>query len=96
MRQSRTLLVALVLAGDMIGIAKFAESAAAEETIKPGEIITADNAARVKDLLAPGTYWKVLHGMQLKIAPTERIDWPQPYQEATEKYSSQVSLSADH
>ena len=33
--------------------------------------------------------------MSLKIAPTERIDWPPPYKEATEKYSAQVRLSPD-
>ncbi len=32
----------------------------------------------------------------MKIVPTERIDWPPPYKEATEKYSSQVRLSPDH
>ena len=32
----------------------------------------------------------------VKIVPTERIDWPPPYKEATEKYSSQVRLSDDH
>jgi hypothetical protein len=95
MRRSSTLLVVLVLVVDLIGIPIRAGAGAAEETVKPGDVITADNAARVKDLLAPGTYWKLLHGMQLKIVPTERIDWPSPYREATEKYSSQVNLSAD-
>ena len=33
--------------------------------------------------------------MQMKIVPTQRIDWPPPYKDATEKYSSQVSLSSD-
>jgi hypothetical protein len=32
----------------------------------------------------------------LKIAPTDRIDWPPPYRETTEKYSAQVKLSPDH
>ena len=95
MRQSRTSLAALVLIVDLIAIAMPAGSVTAEEPLKPGDVITANSALRVKDLLAPGTYWKVLHEMQLKIAPTERIDWPLPYREATEKYSAQVSLSAD-
>jgi hypothetical protein len=68
----------------------------AQAQVKPGDFITPDNAAQAKDLLSPGTYWKVLHGMTLKIVPTERIDWPPPYQEATEKYSPQVKLSPDH
>jgi hypothetical protein len=64
--------------------------------VKPGDFITANNASLVKDLLAPGVYWRVQHGMTMQIVPTERIDWPPPYREATEKYSPQVTLSADH
>ncbi len=63
--------------------------------VKPGDFITPDNATKVKDLVSPGEYLRVLHGMSLKIAPTERIDWPPPYKEATEKYSAQVRLSPD-
>ena len=33
--------------------------------------------------------------MSMKIVPTERVDWPPPYKDATEKYSSQVRLSQD-
>ena len=29
------------------------------------------------------------HGMTMKIVPTVRVDWPPPYKDATEKYSSQ-------
>jgi Protein of unknown function (DUF1329) len=64
--------------------------------VKPGERITADNAAAVRDLVSPGVYYKVAHGMQLNIVPTTRVDWPPPYKDATEKYSSQVRLSKDH
>src|SRR3984885_4902077 len=64
--------------------------------VKPGDMIGADNAARVKDLVSPGVYYKVTHGMQMKITPTERVDWPPPYKDATEKYSAQVRLSQDH
>ena len=31
----------------------------------------------------------------MKITPSERVDWPPPYKDATEKYSSQVRLSQD-
>jgi hypothetical protein len=64
--------------------------------VKPGDFITPENGSRVKDLVSPGVYYKVQHGMTMKIAPTERIDWPPPYKDATEKYSSQVRLSKDH
>jgi len=63
--------------------------------VKPGDYITVDNAPKVKDLVSPGVYWRVQNGMTMKIVPTERIDWPPPYKEATEKYASQVRLTTD-
>ncbi len=70
--------------------------ASANATVKPGDVITPANAAQVKDLVSPGVYYAVTHGMHMDIVPTDRIDWPPPYREATEKYSSQVRLSSDH
>jgi len=64
--------------------------------VKPGDMIGAENAAKVTDLVSPGVYYKVTHGMQMKITPTQRVDWPPPYKDATEKYSAQVRLSQDH
>jgi hypothetical protein len=64
--------------------------------VKPGDVINPDNAPKVRELLSPGTYWKLQHGMTLTIVPTERIDWPPPYKDATEKHSAQVRLSPDH
>jgi hypothetical protein len=64
--------------------------------VKPGDFITPENASRVKELMAPGAYYKVERGMTMKIVPSQRIDWPPPYKEATEKYSGQVRLSNDH
>ena len=76
------------------GLTFFADPATAD--VKPGDFINAQNAEKVKDLVSPGVYWRVQHGMTFKVVPTERIDWPPPYKEATEKYSSQVRLSDDH
>jgi Protein of unknown function (DUF1329) len=64
--------------------------------VKPGDVITAQNADKVKDLVSPGVYYMVKHDMRMHIVPTERVDWPPPYKEATEKYSAQVRLSADY
>ena len=61
--------------------------------VKPGDEITPDNASMVVDLVSPGNFYLVKQGMRLKIVPTSRLDWPPPYKAATEKYSSQVSLS---
>ncbi len=71
-------------------------TAPARAQVKPGDVITPENAAKVKDLVSPGVYYKVVHGMTMKIIPTGRVDWPPPYKEATEKYSGQVRLSEDH
>src|SRR5713101_5103930 len=64
--------------------------------VKPGDVITPENASKVKDLVAPGVYYKVERGMQMRIVPSQRVDWPPPYKDATEKYSSQVRLTQDH
>src|SRR5205807_1492684 len=75
-------------------LASFAMPANAQ--VKPGDMVTRENAEKVRDLVSPGVYYKVVHGMSMKITPSERIDWPPPYKEATEKYSGQVRLSSDH
>jgi hypothetical protein len=78
----------------LLGLTSIATSAQAQ--VKPGQVVTAQNAALVKDLVSPGIYDRVTFGMQMEIVPTGRVDWPPPYKDATEKYSSQVQLSADH
>ncbi|MGB6089028.1 MAG: DUF1329 domain-containing protein, partial [Candidatus Binataceae bacterium] len=77
-------------------LAMLAASTNARAQVKPGDVITADNATKVKDLVSPGVYYKVQNGMSMKIIPGDRIDWPPPYKDATEKYSSQVRLSHDN
>jgi hypothetical protein len=64
--------------------------------VKPGDVITAQNADKVRDLVSPGVFYMVRHDMRMNIVPTERVDWPPPYKEATEKYSAQVRLTSDH
>ena len=70
--------------------------ASANATVKPGDVITPGNAAQVKDLVSPGVFYSVTHGMRINVVPTERVDWPPPYKDATEKYSAQVRLTNDH
>ncbi len=84
----------LTLSALMVSALMLAVPALAQ--VKPGDFITDQNAAKVKDLVAPGVYYKVSQGMSMKIIPSERIDWPPPYRDATEKYSGQVRLSTDH
>jgi len=85
-----TVVAALSLfAFDALGITVHAQ-------VKPGDFITPENSYKVKDLVSPGVLYKVEHGMTMKVVPTERVDWPPPYKDATEKYSSQVRLTQDH
>jgi len=63
--------------------------------VVPGDIITDQNVDRVKELVSPGLEWCIRHGWPITIGETRRIEWLKPYKEATEKYSSQVKLSAD-
>jgi hypothetical protein len=51
-------------------------------------LITRQNADRVRDLVSPAKRYKVNQGMSMKIVATWRLDWPPPFEEATEKYSS--------
>src|SRR5215475_4903989 len=66
-------------------LASLAFGAPGYAQVKPGDFITPENAGKVKTLLPPGVFYKV-----------ERVDWPPPYKDATEKYSGQVRLSDDH
>ena len=82
--------------GGIMMLALLCLSLPGEAGVKPGDFITPDNGAQVVDLVSPGVYYRVQHGMTMKIVPTMRVDWPPPYKDATEKYSSQVALSKDH
>src|SRR5271155_3605695 len=61
--------------------------------VKPGDVITPDNASKVEGLVSPGNLILVKQGMKMKIVPTGHLDWPPPYKAATEQYSPQVSLT---
>ncbi len=77
-------------------VALLAFAPIAHAQVKPGDRITPDNAALVKDLVSPGVYVAVTKGMEINVIAPQAIDWPPPYQEATEKYASQVRLGSDH
>src|SRR5439155_687943 len=63
--------------------------------VAPGDKITDQNIDKVKDLISPGMEWVIKHGWPITITETKRIEFPQAYKEATEKYSGQVKLTAD-
>jgi hypothetical protein len=60
--------------------------------LQVGTMITPDNTALVAEFVSPGNYILVKQGMRMKIAPSQHLEWPPPYQAATEKYSPQVQL----
>src|SRR5271156_3250518 len=96
MRRHKSLSSLIPLAVAALMLSAFgAFSSTSYAQVKPGDFITPDNAQKVQDLVGPGVYYKVQRGMTMKIAPTERVDWPPPYKDATEKYSSQVRLPQD-
>ena len=74
----------------------FSFAATSRAQVKPGDHISIQNAAAVKDLVSPGTYYAVTRGMGMEIVAPKRVEWPPPYKVATEQYSSQVRLSEDH
>jgi hypothetical protein len=61
--------------------------------VEPGQLITPGNASLVATLVSPGNFILVRQGMRMRIGSTGRIDFPPPYQDATEKYSGQVTLN---
>jgi len=67
----------------------------ANAAVKPGDLITPNNASQVQDLVSPGNYILVQHGLEMNIVSTSKLDWPPPFKTATEKYSPQVSLAPD-
>jgi hypothetical protein len=69
--------------------------APAHSAVKPGDVITKDNANKVIELLSPGNYILVQEGMQMRIVPTDKLEWPPPFKSATEKYSPQVQINPD-
>jgi Protein of unknown function (DUF1329) len=75
----------------VLAIIKCAPAGAA--VVEPGQLITPDNASLVATLVSPGNFILVRQGMRMKIGATGRIEFPAPYQDATEKYSAQVTLN---
>ena len=82
-----------IVAGTVLAI--LCALAPAQAAVKPGDVITKDNADKVVELLSPGNYILVQEGMQLRIVPTDKLEWPPPFKTATEKYSPQVQLNPD-
>jgi Protein of unknown function (DUF1329) len=87
--------VRYALAATVAVLLAIALAAPANAAVKPGDVVTAQTAYKVKDLVSPGVYYKVTRGMTMNIVPTSTIQWPPPFRDATEKYAEQVRLSPD-
>jgi len=83
------------LAAFAFAIAVISTAIPAGAQVTPGDVITPASALKVEGLVSPGNFMLVQQGMMMKIVPTGHLDWPPPYKDATERYSPQVSLTAD-
>jgi hypothetical protein len=63
--------------------------------VSPGQKFDASNVDQIKNLISPGLEWCIKWGFPITIGETKKVEWPQAYKEATEKYSPQVKLSKD-
>jgi Protein of unknown function (DUF1329) len=91
MRTHRPWSVVAALVVAALGVA----SGVASADVAPGDKIDGSNVDKAKDLLSPGMVWCVKRGWPITVSETKRIEWPQAYKEATEKYSAQVKLTPD-
>jgi len=71
--------------GSLLALALLAICTPSFAAVQPGDFITPDKAAQVKELVSPGVFYKVERGMTMKIIAPQRVDWPPPYKDATEK-----------
>jgi hypothetical protein len=93
MRGYRWLTIAWTIV--LTGTISLGAGGAARAEVQPGDTITKDNIDKAGDLLIPTVKWLVAQGMPIKVIPYRKIELPQLYKEATEKYSGQVKISAD-
>ena len=63
--------------------------------VRPGEVLAKGDIPRLGTLVSPSIEWILRRGATMKIAEPRPVGWPKAYQEATEKYASQVQLAAD-
>jgi len=72
-----------VLGGLLAVLLALARIQAYAASVKPGDLISPENAQTVADLVSPGNFAPVKQGMRMKIVATDRLEWPPPYKAAT-------------
>jgi hypothetical protein len=87
-RISRTATISVVLLATVVASGR-------AEVPKPGTVITKDNMEQYKEVLYPSLEYFIRNGMEIPVAEYRKYEWPPLYKESTEKFSGQVTLSAD-
>src|SRR5260370_1797838 len=77
-----------LVVGGIALIALMAMTLPGEAGVKPGDFITPDNSAQVKDLVSPGVFYKAQHGITIKIVPTLPLHSPPPSHDPTATHPS--------
>ena len=62
---------------------------------QPGLVIDKSNVGNYGCFLPQAAIEVVKHGFKIRIATVHKLDWPDGYKQATEKYGAQVRLDAD-
>lgn len=65
---------------------------APDSTLKPGTIVSSDNADKYARYLPGAAKFVIAHGFKMRIIPGRRVEWSEGFRHATEKYSPQVAL----
>ncbi|MFT4570902.1 MAG: hypothetical protein ACI91F_001780, partial [Candidatus Binatia bacterium] len=79
-----------------IGVAGFLPAEAGAEQNPPvGTVIDRANVDEYKDFFGPAMVWSVDRGVKVRVGEYQKIEWPPPVKEATEKYHAQVKLAED-
>ena len=70
-------------------------SGATAADVAPGATVSKQSLEGMRELLPPAMQWMVERGLTFDVIEHKKVEWPSKYVEATEKYASQVKLSAD-
>jgi Protein of unknown function (DUF1329) len=70
-------------------------AAVGDTTLKPGTIVSSDNAGRYARYIPGAGKFAIAHGFRMRSIPERRVEWSEGFRHATEKYSPQVTLDAD-
>jgi hypothetical protein len=82
------------LAGTL-ALALLSSGVALAELPAVGTVITKDNMEKYLEVLNPTQQYMVRHGVVMPVTEYRKFEWQPLYKQATEKYSGQVTLSAD-